>query len=111
MIGGTVQIKCSEKQYESLCNSEAFTTLIGFCKEHAVNLNMEFHSIAGIEWVQVDYGTQNNSLTHDDIVSRLKPLGKIKDEIRGGSGLSMLEPRSAREAALEWLNGKAERKG
>ena len=22
------------------------------------------------------------------------------------SGLSMLEPRSAREAALEWLNGK-----
>ena len=60
----------------------------------------------GIEWAQVDYGTQNSSLTHDDIVSRLKPLGKIKDEIRGGSGLSMLEPRSATEAALEWLNGK-----
>ena len=55
-------------------------------------------------------GTQNSSLTHDDIVSRLKPLGKIENEIRGGSGLSMLEPRSAREAALEWLNGKAERK-
>lgn len=33
-------------------------------------------------------------------------LGKIKDEIRGGSGYSMLEPRSARESALEWLNGK-----
>lgn len=49
------------------------------------------------------YGTQNDSLTHDDIVSRLKPLGKIKDEIRGGSGYSMLEPQSAREAALEWL--------
>ena len=30
-------------------------------------------------------------------------------EIRDGSGLSMLEPRSAREAALEWLNRKAER--
>lgn len=27
-------------------------------------------------------------------------------EIRGGSGYSMLEPRSAREAAFEWLNGK-----
>lgn len=36
----------------------------------------------------------------------LKPLGKIKDEIRGGSGYSMLEPQSAREAAFEWLNGK-----
>lgn len=31
-------------------------------------------------------------------------------EIRGGSGCSMSEPRSARELALEWLNGKAERK-
>lgn len=81
MIGGTVQIKCSEKQYKSFCNSEAFMTLVNFCKEHTVNLNMEFHSIVGIEWVQVDYGTQNSSLTHDDIVSRLKPLGKIKDEI------------------------------
>lgn len=27
-------------------------------------------------------------------------------EIRGGSGLSMLEPQGAREAALEWLNKK-----
>lgn len=35
-----------------------------------------------------------------------KLIGKIEDEIRGGSGLSMLEPRSAREAALEWLNRK-----
>lgn len=103
MIGGTVQIKCSEKQYKKFCNSEAFTALIDFYKEHAVNLNMEFHSIMGIEWAQVDYGTQNSSLTHDDIVSRLKPLGKIKDEIRGGSGYSMLEPQSAREIALEWL--------
>ena len=34
----------------------------------------------------------------------LKSLGKIKDEIRGGSGLSMLEPRSARGAAFAWLN-------
>ena len=109
MIGGTVQIKCSEKQYKSFCNSEAFTTLVDFCKEHAVNLNMEFHSIMGIEWAQADYGTQNSSLTHDDIVSRLKSLGKIKDEIRGGSGLSMLEPRGARESALEWLNRKAEK--
>ena len=106
MIGGTVQIKCSEEQYKKFCNSEAFTALIDFCKEHAVNLNMEFHSIMVIECAQVDYVTQNDSLTHDDIVSRLNPLGKIKDEIRGGSGLSMLEPRSAREAALEWLNGK-----
>ena len=106
MIGGTVHIKCSEEQYKRFCDSEVFTTLVDFCKEHAVNLNMEFHSIMGIEWAQVDYGTQNSSLTHDDIVSRLKPLGKIKDEIRGGSGLSMLEPRGARESALEWLNGK-----
>ena len=106
MIGGTVQIECNEEQYKSFCNSEAFTTLVNFYKEHAVNLNMEFHSIVGIEWAQIDYGTQNSSLTHDDIVSRLKPLGKIKDEIRGGSGLSMLESRSARETALEWLNGK-----
>lgn len=109
MIGGTVQIKCSEEQYKNFCNSEAFTTLIDFCKEHAVNLNMEFHSIVGIEWAQADYDTQNSSLTHDDIVSRLKPLGKIKDEIRGGSGHSMLEPQGAKESALEWLNGKAER--
>ena len=106
MVGGTVQIKFSEKQYKSFCNSEAFMTLVNFCKEHTVNLNMEFHSIVGIEWAQADYSTQNSSLTHDDIVSRLKPLGKIKGEIRGGSGHSMLEPRSAREAALEWLNGK-----
>ena len=106
MIGGTVQIKCSEEQYKRFCNSETFTTLIDFCKEHAVNLNMEFHSIMGIEWAQVDYGTQNSSLTHDDIVSRLKLLGKIKNEIRDGSGYSILEPRSAREAALEWLNRK-----
>ena len=35
-----------------------------------------------------------------------KLIGKIKNEIRGGSGLSMLEPRGARESALEWLNGK-----
>ena len=103
MIGGTVQIKCNEEQYKKFCNSEAFTTLIDFCKEHAVNLNLEFHSIMGIEWAQADYGTQNDALTHDDIVSRLKPLGKIKDEIRGGSGYSILEPRSAREIALEWL--------
>lgn len=60
----------------------------------------------GIEWAQADYGTQNDSLTHDDIVSRLKPLGKIKNEIRDGSGLSMLESWSARESVLEWLNGK-----
>ena len=88
------------------CNSEAFTTLVDFCKEHAVNLNLEFHSIVGIEWAQADYGTQNSSLTHDDIVSRLKPLGKIENEIRGGSGCPILEPRSAKEAALELLNGK-----
>lgn len=106
MIGGTVQIKCNEEQYKSFCNSEAFTTLVDFCKEHAVNLDMEFHSIVGIEWAQADYGTQNSSLTHDDIVSRLKPLGEVEAEIRGGSGLSMLEPRSARESALEWLSGK-----
>lgn len=106
MIGGTVQIECNEEQYKSFYDSEAFTTLVNFCKEHAVNLNMEFHSIVGVEWAQVDYGTQNSSLTHDDIVSRLKPLGKIKDEIRGGSGLSMLESRSAREITSEWLNGK-----
>ena len=106
MIGGTVKIKCSEEQYKSFCNSEAFTALIDFCKEHAVNLNLEFHSIVGIEWAQADYGTQNSSLTHDDIVSRLKPLGKIKDEIRGGSGHSMLEPQGVRETALEWLNKK-----
>ena len=110
MIGGTVQIKCSEEQYKNFCNSEAFTTLIDFCKEHAVNLNMKFHSIVGIEWAQADYDTQNSSLTHDDIVSRLKPLGKIKDEIRGGSGHSMLKPQGAKESALKWLNGKAERK-
>lgn len=110
MIGGTAHIKCSEEQYKRFCNSEAFTTLIDFCKEHAVNLHMEFYSIMGIEWAQVDYGTQNSSLTHDDIVSRLKPLGKIENEIRDGSGCSILEPRSAREAALEWLNGKTERK-
>lgn len=110
MIGGTVQIKCSEEQYKSFCDPEAFTILVDFCKEHAVNLNLEFHSIVGIEWAQADYDTQNTSLTHDDIVPRLKPLGKIENEIRGGSGLSMLEPRSARESALEWLNGKAERK-
>ena len=103
MIGGTAHIKCSEEQYKSFCDSEAFTTLVYFCKEHAVNLNLEFHIIMGIEWAQADYGSLNSSLTHDDIVSRLKPLGKIKDEIRGGSGYSMLEPRSAREAALEWL--------
>ena len=106
MIGGTAHIKCSEEQYKSFCDSEVFTALVDFCKEHAVNLHMEFYSIVGIEWAQVDYGTQNSSLTHDDIVSRLKPLGKIKNEIRGGSGLSMLEPRGARESALEWLNGK-----
>ena len=103
MIGGTAHIKCSEEQYKSFCDSEAFTTLVDFCKEHAVNLNLEFHSIMGIEWAQADCGTQNSSLTHDDIVSRLKPLGKIENEIRGGSGLSMLEPQSARETALEWL--------
>ena len=106
MIGGTAHIKCSEEQYKRFCNSEAFTALIDFCKEHAVNLNMEFYSIMGIEWAQVDYGTQNDSLTHDDIVSRLKPLGKIEKEIRDGSGYSILEPRSAREVALEWLNRK-----
>lgn len=110
MIGGTVQIKCSEEQYKNFCNFEEFTALIDSCKEHAVNLNMEFHSIVGIEWAQADYDTQNSSLTHDDIVSRLKPLGKIKDEIRGGSGHSMLEPQGVRESALEWLNRKAERK-
>ncbi len=103
MIGGTAHIKCSEEQYKRFCDSEAFTTLVDFCKEHAVNLNLEFHSIMGIEWAQVDYGTQNSSLTHDDIVSRLKPLGKIKNEIRDGSGYSILEPRSVRETALEWL--------
>lgn len=106
MIGGTIQIKCSEEQYKRFCNSKAFTALVDFCKEHAVNLNMEFHSIVGIEWAQADYSTQNDSLTHDDIVSRLKPLGKIEGEIRGGSGCSMLEPKNARETALEWLNGK-----
>ena len=106
MIGGTAHIKCSEEQYKKFCNSEEFTTLIDFCKEHAVNLNLEFHSIVGIEWAQVDYGTQNDSLTHDDIVSRLKPLGKIKNEIRDGSGYSILEPRSERESSLEWLNRK-----
>lgn len=106
MVGGTVQIKCNEEQYKRFCNSEAFTALIDFCKEHAVNLNMEFHSIVGIEWAQADYGTQNSSLTHDDIVSRLKPLGEVEAEIRGGSGHSILEPRSAREMASEWLNGK-----
>lgn len=100
-IGGTVQIKCSEEQYKEFCNSEVFTALADFCKEHAVNLNMEFHSIVGIEWAQADYGTQNSSLTHDDIVSRLKPLGEVEAEIRGGSELSMLGPRSARESALE----------
>ena len=110
MIGGTLQIKCSEKRYKSFRNSEAFTVLVDFCKEHAVNLNMKFHSVMGIEWAQVDYDTQNDSLTHDDIVSRLKPLEKIENEIRGGSGCSMLEPKNARETALEWLNGKAERK-
>ena len=66
MIGGTVQIKYSEEQYKRFCDSEAFTTLVDFCKEHAVNLNMEFHSIMGIEWAQADYGTQNSSLTHDE---------------------------------------------
>lgn len=106
MIGGTVQIKCSEEQYKSFCNSEAFTALADFCKERAVNLDMKFHSVIGIEWAQVDYDTQNDSLAHDDIVSRLKPLGEIKNEIRGGSGCSMLEPKNARETALEWLNGK-----
>ena len=106
MIGGTAHIKCNEEQYKNFCNSEAFTALIDFCKEHAVNLNLEFHSIVGIEWAQADYGTQNSSPTHDDIVSRLKPLGEIENEIRGGSGYSMLEPRSARGSALEWLNGK-----
>lgn len=106
MIGGTTYIKCSEEQYKSFCNSEAFTTLVDFCKEHAVDLNLEFHSIVGIEWAQADYGTQNDSPIHDDIVSRLKPLGEIENEIRGGSGLSMLELWSAREAAFEWLNGK-----
>lgn len=35
---------------------------------------------------------------------RKEPLGKIENEIRDGSGCSILEPRSAREAALEWLN-------
>lgn len=39
-----------------------------------------------------------------------KLIGKIEDEIRGASGLSMLEPRGARKSALEWLNRKAERK-
>lgn len=101
-----LHIKCSEEQYKNFCNSKAFAAFIDFCKNHAVNLNLEFHSIMGIEWAQADYGTQNSSLTHDDIVSRLKPLGKIKGEIRGGSKYSMWEPRSAREAALEWLNGK-----
>lgn len=67
MVGGMVQIKCNEEQYKRFCNSEAFTALIDFCKEHAVNLNMEFHSIMGIEWAQADYGTQNSSLTHDDL--------------------------------------------
>lgn len=98
--------KCSEEQYKKFCNSEEFTALIDFCKEHAVNLNMEFHNITSIEWAQADYDTQNSSLTHDDIVSRLRPLGEVEAEIRGGSGCSMLEPRGAREAALEWLNGK-----
>ncbi len=49
---------------------------------------------------------QNDSLAYDDIVSRLEPLGEIENEIRGGSGCSMLEPKSVRETALEWLNGK-----
>lgn len=61
MIGGTVQIKCSEEQYRNFCNSEAFTTLTDFCIEHAVNLDMKFHSVVGIEWAQVDYGSQNDS--------------------------------------------------
>lgn len=103
MIGGTVQIKCNLEQYRSFCNSEAFTALFDWCKEQAVNLNMKFHSVVGIEWAQADYGTQNDSITHDDVVSRLKPLGKIEAEIRGGSGCSMLEPQHAREAALEGL--------
>lgn len=106
MIGGTVQIKCSEKWYKSFCNSEAFTALVDFCKEYAVNMDMEFHNVIDIEWAQVDYNSQNDSLTHDDIVSKLKPLGRIKGEIRGGSGCSMLEPKSAREMASEWLNGE-----
>lgn len=110
MIGGTVQIKCSEERYRNFCNSEAFAALTDFCIERAVNMDVKFHSVTGIEWAQVDYGSQNDSLTHDDIVSRLKPLGEIEGEIRGGSGYSMLEPQSARESALEWLNGKAERK-
>lgn len=33
----------------------------------------------------------------------LKPLGEVEAEIRGGSGLSMLESWSAREAALECI--------
>lgn len=106
MIGGMVQIKCSEKQYKRFCNSEVFTALVDFCKERAVNLDVKFHSVIDIEWVQVDYDSQNDSLTHDDIVSRLKSLGEIEAEIRGGSGCSMLEPKSVRETALEWLNGK-----
>lgn len=106
MIGGTVQIKCNEERYKRFCNFEAFTALVDFCKEHAVNMDVKFHSVIDIEWARVDYGSQNDSLTHDDIVSRLKPLGEIEGEIRGGSGCSMLEPQSARETALEWLNGK-----
>lgn len=31
-----------------------------------------------------------------------------ENEIRGGAGYSILEPRSAREIALKWLNRKAE---
>ena len=101
MIGGTVQIKCSSEQYRSFCNSKAFATFFDWCKEQAVNMDMKFHNVAGIEWAQADYGTQNSSVTHDDIVSRLKPLGKIEAEIRGGSGCSMLELQHARETALE----------
>lgn len=40
MIGGTAHIKCSEEQYKRFCDSEVFTTLVDFCKEHAVNLHM-----------------------------------------------------------------------
>ena len=49
-----------------------------------------------------------NYVYEKDIVGWMpvSDLDKIEPLLWGGSGLSILEPRSAREAALEWLNGK-----
>ena len=49
MIGGTVQIKCNEERYKSFCNSEAFTALVDFCKEHAVNMDVKFYTNGQLE--------------------------------------------------------------